>query len=201
MTRILVAAGLGAVVYYIWGMLAWMALPLHTPTVGGLPDETAVTSLLKEQDLKTGVYTAPMWETEADMGDPESAFSQNHLAGPIYSIYYHREGMVPMGPKVLLMGFVIDFVAALLVAMLLSCAASGCCQSYGYRVGFVVGMGIFTALIGHVSYWNWMNFPLDYTIAFVIDNVVGWTLAGLVIAAIVKPATCQPKPAADEAAG
>jgi hypothetical protein len=60
-------------------------------------------------------------------------------------------------------------------------------------------MGIFTALIGHVSYWNWMNFPLDYTVAFVIDNVVGWTLAGLVIAAIVTPTVCAPKTAeADE---
>lgn len=199
MTRILVAAALGAIVYYVWGMMAWMALPLHTPTVSGLPDEASITSLLKEQDLPTGVYTAPMWETEADMGDPTSAFSKNHLAGPIYSIYYQRDGMVPMGPKVLLMGLLIDFVAALLVAMLLSCAASGCCKSYGYRVGFVIGMGIFTALIGHVSYWNWMYFPLDYTIAFVIDNVVGWTLAGLVIAAIVKPSTCVSKTAkADE---
>ena len=109
------------------------------------------------------------------------------------TIYYQREGMTPMGPKVLLMGFVIDFAAALLVAMLLTCAASGCCQGYAYRVGFVVGMGIFTALIGHFSYWNWMNFPTDYTIAFVIDNVVGWTLAGLVIAAIIKPTTCVAK--------
>ena len=167
-----------------------MALPLHTPTVSGLPNEAEITTILRKQQLETGVYTAPMWESEADMGDPTSAFSKNHLDGPIYSIYYQREGMVPMGPKVLLMGFVIDFAAALLVAMLLSCAASGCCRSYGYRLGFVVGMGIFTALIGHVSYWNWMSFPLDYTIAFVIDNVVGWTLAGLVIAALITPSTC-----------
>jgi hypothetical protein len=180
-------------------MMAWMALPLHTPTIAGLPNETEVTAILKGQNLNTGVYTAPMWESDADMSDAESKFYQNHLAGPVYSIYYQRDGMVPMGPKVLMMGLVIDFLAALLVAMLLAAAASGCCKSYGYRVGFVVGMGMFTALIGHVSYWNWMNFPLDYTVAFVIDNVVGWTLAGLVIAAIVTPTVCAPKTAdADE---
>lgn len=195
MIRILLAAALGAVVYYVWGMLAWMALPLHTPTIAGLPNEAEVTSLLKGQNLGTGVYTAPMWETEADMEDPDSTFTKNHLSGPIYTIYYQREGMVPMGPKVLLTGLALDFAAALVVALLLSCAASGCCRSYPRRVGFVVGMGVFTALIGHVSYWNWMNFPTDYTIAFVIDNVAGWTLTGLAIAAIVKPDTCPAKAA------
>ncbi len=192
MTRILIAAVAGAVLYYIWGMLAWMAVPLHAPTISGFPDEQAVTSVLREQNLPTGVYTAPMWETEADMSDPSSEFTKNHLSGPIYSVYYRREGTTPMSPSVLVMGFVIDLLAALLAAMLLSCAATGCCRSYGYRVGFVVGMGLFTALIGHASYWNWMHFPLDYTVAFVIDNVVGWTLAGLAMAAIVKPAACAP---------
>jgi len=189
MIRILVAALLGAIVYYVWGMLAWMALPLHTPTMTGLVDEAAVTNILTEQNLETGVYSAPMWENEAAMSDPDSAFTKNHLRGPIYTIYYQRDGMVPMGPKVLLMGVTIDFAASLLAALLLSCAASGCCQSYWRRVGFVAGLGVFTAVVGHGAYWNWMYFPTDYTIAFMIDNIVGWTLTGLVIAAIVKPTT------------
>ena len=37
---------LGAIVYYVWGMLAWMALPLHTPTIAGLPNEAEITNVL-----------------------------------------------------------------------------------------------------------------------------------------------------------
>ena len=51
----------------------------------------------------------------------------------------------------------------------------------------MLGLGIFVALVGHASYWNWMRFPTDYTIAFIVDVIVGWTLAGLAIAAIVRP--------------
>jgi hypothetical protein len=122
------------------------------------------------------------------MGDPESAFSKNHLAGPIYSIFYRKEGGPAMGAKVLLSGFLIDLLAAGIAACLLS-SVGGCGCSYWCRVGFVMGLGVFVALVGHVSYWNWMSFPLDYTIAFVIDNVVGWTLAGLAIAAVIRPQT------------
>lgn len=188
MIRILIAGFLGAIVYFIWGMLAWMAVPLHTPTIAGLPDEASITTALKQQNLETGVYLIPWSDDEADWSNPDSTWTKNHLSGPIYSIYYHKEGMTPMSPNVMLNGFIIDLLAAALAACLLSATVGGCCGTYARRVGFVMGLGIFVGLIGHASYWNWMAFPLDYTIAFIIDVVVGWTLAGLVIAAIIRPA-------------
>jgi hypothetical protein len=38
-----------------------------------------------------------------------------------------------------------------------------------------------------VSYWNWYGFPLDFTAGEAIMEIVGWFLAGLVLAAIVRP--------------
>ena len=102
-----------------------------------------------------------------------------------------------MGPGVMLGGFAIDLLASLLAACLLSSAVSGCCKSYASRVGFVTGLGIFVGLVGHASYWNWMHFPQDYTLMFIVDVVVGWTLTGLVIAAIVRPGGCCAKPITD----
>jgi hypothetical protein len=168
-------------------------LPLHSPTVAGLPNEGEVTDSLKAQDLESGVYIVPWSSDPADMNDPNSTFMRNHASGPIYSIYYHREGLTPMAPSVLLGGFVIDLLAATIAARLLSSAVTGCCRSYASRVGFVFVLGIFVGLVGHASYWNWMHFPLDYTLAFIADVVIGWTLAGLVIAAIVRPGTCAAK--------
>lgn len=188
MPRIIIAGVVGAVVYFIWGMAAWIFIPLHTPTMAGLPDEDAVTEALTQQNLETGVYSVPWSNNSADWNDPESDFSKKHLAGPLYTIYYHRDGHAPMGIDVMIRGFAIDLLAAMLAACLLSGAASGCCRSYAQRIGFVTGLGIFVGLVGHASYWNWMFFPADYTLAFIADNVIGWTLTGLVIAAIIRPA-------------
>ena len=59
MKQVALAGIAGAVVFYVWGMLAWMAVPLHTATLAGLPNEAAVTEALKDQTLETGVYVVP----------------------------------------------------------------------------------------------------------------------------------------------
>jgi len=189
MLRILIATHVGAIVYFIWGMLAWMVLPLHMTSMHGLPEEAAVTAELKRQNLTTGVYTAPWSDNLEDWNDPNSEWMQRHKSGPIYSIYYESRGSSPMSPQVMATGFAIDLLATFVAACLLCGAASGCCRSYFSRVAFVAGLGIFVALIGHATLWNWMMFPLDYTISFMIDVVAGWTLTGLVLAAIIRPKT------------
>jgi len=55
MARIIPAAILGAIAYYVWQMLAWMLIPLHGPTVHQLPNEDAVIDALVAQDLQTGL--------------------------------------------------------------------------------------------------------------------------------------------------
>ena len=91
MARIITAGVVGAIVYFIWGMLAWMAIPLHTPTIQALPAEAAVTDALTSQDLETGVYVIPFTDDPDAMNNPESEFSKNHAAGPIFSIYYQKK--------------------------------------------------------------------------------------------------------------
>jgi hypothetical protein len=91
-----------------------------------------------------------------------------------------------MGVGVMVSGFVIDLLSAMLAAALLSCAAGGCCDTYFKRVGFVASLGVFLGLMAHGTYWNWMNFPADYTLLFIVDVVIGWTLVGLAIAGVVK---------------
>ncbi len=192
MTRIITAGVVGAVVYFVWGMLAWMAVPLHTPTINALPAEQTIVDALKAQNLESGVYVTPFAENSADMSDPESAFMKRHTAGPIFSIYYQKEGAEPMNASVLVIGFVINLLAALLAACLLS-SIGPCGRNYWCRVGFVAGLGIFVALVGHLSYWNWMHFPIGYTVAFMVDVTVGWSLAGLAIAAFIRPQTGESK--------
>jgi hypothetical protein len=55
------------------------------------------------------------------------------------------------------------------------------------RVLLVALMGLFGFVSISISYWNWYGFPTDFTVAEAITEVVGWLLAGLVMAAIVRP--------------
>jgi hypothetical protein len=38
-----------------------------------------------------------------------------------------------------------------------------------------------------VSYWNWFRFPKENIGAVGVEQVVGWLLAGIVIAIVMKP--------------
>jgi hypothetical protein len=48
-------------------------------------------------------------------------------------------------------------------------------------------MAVFGFLSISASYWNWYGFPAQYEIAEATDQIVGWFLGGLVLAAIVRP--------------
>ena len=184
MTRVIFAGLVGGAVYFVWQMSTWMFLPIHAPTVNALPDDSAARELFMRQNLETGVYVVP-YGTDEDMADLESEFTKNHQNGPIFTLFYTKNGSDPMPISMLIIGFVNDFLAAFIVAWLLSCAC-GCCSTYGKRVGFVTAFGVFLALTAHVSYFNWMRFPVDWTLMFIVDAVGGWLLAGLLIAAIIR---------------
>ena len=47
-------------------------------------------------------------------------------------------------------------------------------------------MGVFEWLDINVSYWNWYKFPTAFTVASLVEQLIGWTLAGLVMALILR---------------
>ena len=67
---------------------------------------------------------------------------------------------------------------------MLSWAAVG--TGYATRVGFVVVVGIIAAASTNLEYWNWYDFPSAYVAGYLITQVVGFLLVGLVAAAFVK---------------
>jgi hypothetical protein len=80
--------------------------------------------------------------------------------------------------------FLKQFAQALIAAFLLSLTVL---VSYVSRVGFVLGIGVSAAIATNVSYWIWYGFPLNYTCAQIIMELVSALVAGLAIAAILKP--------------
>ena len=78
-----------------------------------------------------------------------------------------------------------NVLAALVAALLLSCAACG--GTFLCRATTVMGMGVFAWLSISASQWNWYGFSNGVFVGEGLDQAIGWFLSGLVIAAIVKP--------------
>jgi hypothetical protein len=64
---------------------------------------------------------------------------------------------------------------------------------YWSRVGFVTLVGLVSAVTTNGSYWNWYPFPLSYTLANMGIELAGFFVAGLAIAALLKPQKSAPQ--------
>ena len=78
----------------------------------------------------------------------------------------------------------LNLLEGLLAAWLLSWAAAG--RGYLARVGFVVLVGILATVTTNVEYWNWYEFPGTYVAGYMTTQIVGYTLIGIIAAALVK---------------
>lgn len=135
MKKTLLGGLVGGLILLVWGVIAWMVLPLH------------------ESSLRRISYP---------------------------------QGSEPFMPARFLIGFIVNFIAAFFAAWFLA-RSTAAASSYMARVAFCGMLGIFASFAVHLPYWNWMYFPFDHTTAMIADTVLGWVLAGLGIAAIVKP--------------
>src|SRR5207247_427431 len=85
--------------------------------------------------------------------------------------------------RILLAGFLAAIVAASLLGKLSWSLAS----KYGSRVRYVMTLGIFLALAARITDWGFFGYSASFTLVLAINDVIGWTLAGLVIAWRMKP--------------
>lgn len=54
------------------------------------------------------------------------------------------------------------------------------------QAGFVVVLGVLASLTTNLEYWNWYDFPGNYVAGYMVTQIIGFTLVGLVVAALVK---------------
>ena len=170
----LLAAILGGIVLFAWSSISWMALPWHMATLHSFRDDKAVMDAIKANAPQSGIYVMPIGDTPENqqrMMDGPQVFSSVRL-GPLGS----------MGP-LMARQWLIQVVAALIAALLLQMAGP---MTYGRRVLFLVGIAAVVAVAGHLPQWNWWSFSTAFTLAEIADLLIGWTLAGLVMARIVR---------------
>jgi hypothetical protein len=177
--RILIAGLLGAIAMFIWTAVAHMATPLGRTGFSQIPNEAPVLDAMNSSmGAKAGLYFFP-W---VDPNDPKMMEKSVELekAHPHGMILYHGAGqdidtdMTPM----LIQEFLKQFVQALIAAWIASMIVGG----FATRWLAVIGIGVSASIATNVSYWNWYGFPMDYTVAQIVIEVVSAIVAGAAIA-------------------
>lgn len=190
MTRIFLAALLGAIAMFIWTSLAHMALPLGEAGIKEIPHEAAVLEAMEKNiGQQSSLYIFPGFGLGPDATHEQKSEAMKHMGE---NLARHPSGILmyhPAGTRPLVMGrylsieFLTEFIEVLLALLLLSKTRL---TTFGGRVGFIFGAGLLAAIATNISYWNWYGFPAAYTAAYVATQLVGFLCAGLVAGLVLK---------------
>ena len=189
--RTLLAGLLGGIVLFMWLGISWAALPFHMNVYHGVTYSAEMDSLLKQMDLKPGLNYYPA-QIE-DMSGPEHMeFVRDKPVMGVVSYMPTGESM-NVG-KTMMLGLVGCIIAAILVAMFLSALPAG--ATFGGKVLFCAMFGVAAFFCTQWMTGQFFYYPVSHMLLELIDGVVGWSLAGLVLAGMVRSAVPHPAKAA-----
>jgi hypothetical protein len=179
--RILIAGVLGGLVFLVWSTLAHTVLPLgYMGMKLGTPHEAVLAALKQDATLGEGVYVLPSLPPEKMMDEQAMKdFAPIETSHPYAFVIYQPQGRdsAEMGANIGTQA-ASNVLAGWLVAFVLAAGAFG----FGKRVGLAVVMGVFAWMTVSVPWWNWYRFPSAFILESLIEQVIGWLLAGLVMA-------------------
>jgi hypothetical protein len=186
--KILINGIVGGVVIFVWGAVSHMLLPLGEAGIKAIPNEEPVLAALRENIKEPAVYLFPGSDPS---GEATAEFMQKWERGPSGFLVCHPEGLPGMSVRLLGIELLTNIAAALIAAFLIS-RSLGSLTSFFSRFFFVFVIGFVPFFSVDASYWNWYGFPAAYSLASLADQVIGFGLAGLVMAKMMKPAAATP---------
>ena len=187
------AGVLGGIAFFLWSFVAHDVLPLGKAGIKEIPNEQTVLSSMKANMPEEGLYLLP------GLGVPENATRAQQSAsmearmhkvetGPSGLLVYHPSLNFSFG-RALAVELGANILQVLLAVILLGQTNLA---SFVARWRFLTIAGILAGISTNISYWNWYGFPGNYTMAYICTVAMGFVVAGLVAAAIVKPEVATP---------
>jgi hypothetical protein len=187
--KILLAGILGGIAMFIWTSIAHMFLPLGEAGISKIPNESAVLGAMQSNiGDQTGLYIFPgpgvgKNATRQEKNEAMKQMPEKMTANPSGILMYHAPGRPFTFGKWLGVEFATELLEAILAVFLLAQTAIA---SFASRVGFILVAGILAAIATNVSYANWYGFPCVYTASYVLIQIIGFLVVGIV-AALVLP--------------
>src|SRR2546421_2052780 len=191
--KILLAGIFGGIAMFIWTSIAHLALPLGEAGIREIPNESAVLSAMQSNiGDHNGLYIFPGMGVGKNATGQEKNEAMKQMAakaanGPSGLLMYHPTRPFTFG-KWMGIEFATELLEAILVVFLL---AQTRISGFGGRVGFVLVAGIMTAIATNVSYWNWYGFPSVYIGSYMLIQIVGFFVVGIVVALLLRESSLR----------
>ena len=179
---------LAAILIFFWGFIYWGLGPYPSLIWKQVADHEAASRALREHFPERGTYFLP--GPVDDAKEHEARFER----GPVAMVHMvHPQGHAMFDPSVMGQGFVLNLVVVILVAVLLHNLAL---PTYLGRVAMVTLVGIAASLLIDGGDVVWWQISWEWKLYQAVYDVSVWVLAGLVLAALVKPRAAPPAPVA-----
>ena len=186
MTKKIVIGGLlGGVIAFLMGGFFHMATHLGEIGIRSIPSEDNVVASMRGAIREPGLYFFPGMDTSKHPSDAEqNAYLEKYQQGPTGILIYSPGGEGLQFGARLFKQFLFCLLAGLIAAWILGITAGA--TTFANRVVIVVLIAVFAGIWSDLPYWNWYNFPSNYTCARLLEGVITWGIAGLGLAAVVK---------------
>ena len=196
MKKPILAAILGGLAVFVWGMISHMLLPLGQAGVSAIkPDsEPQVLAVMRATMPQRAIYVFPGLDmSKSPTPEEQKLWQARFTAGPAGIVVINPK---PTGNFMTWLGteLATNILAALMVALVMLHIPDD--LGVLRRGGLVALLGLFETLDIDASQWNWYNFPTAYLTAQAVDHTIGWFLGGLVIAWMCRESveTFTPRP-------
>ena len=188
MNRLVFASVLAGIAVFIWGFVSHALSPLGEAGLSSLPNETPIVEVMRTHIPDKGLYFFPGAPAAGTLSeDQQRQWMDRIKAGPNGLLLFDPAGHEPLSVQQLITELVNDFLAALLLGILLGYTRLSLwgCVAFGAAVGLMAWLAI------SVAYWNWYQFPASYILAEGFGQVVAWALAALVISFVMRRASAS----------
>lgn len=177
MKKILISTVVAAIILNIWGFIYWAISPMPGKFLKSLPLEAGVTLALKGMINEHGVYVLPGMPEGGNMEDP--AFVEKMKSGPLALMAINPNGQDPSAPDMHINGLLFFLGAALIVTLIVRFCRL---QSFRDRYLLVLALAFFATFAGVLPNIIWWHFPMGWVWLNGLYNMIGWAIAGLVVA-------------------
>ncbi len=180
--RVLLGGIVGGILLFAWGYVVHAVLPFGRMGFSEVPDEAKWQATVSGSINQPGLYFFP-WAKAKPTKEELAAWAEKWKAGPSGLLVLAPTGRDIMDKKTLGIELGSNIVFALIASWILTLAAA----TYAARVAIVTMLGVLSWLAIDVSLWNWYGFPTDYLLGQLADQAGGALIAGLAMAAIIRP--------------
>jgi hypothetical protein len=185
MKKKLLAVFLGSVIFFVWSAVVHMN-PITAPMGLSLLNakEDTLMAEIKTETLAPGLYFFPGMDMSHRMTkEQQDAWMAKYKAGPTGLLLVQPSGV----DMTMVSQMSIAFGSTLLCAIIAAFILTSTVGSFLRRVMVVAAIGLFAWLAISIEQWDWYEFPFGFVAVDAINQVIGWTLAGLVMAKMIKP--------------